>query len=57
MNFYMDPEQRRCEDAELIHVVQDRILWQVPVISVMKIQVFLLVVVSLGAYRTAYRKV
>ena len=57
MNFYMDPEQRRCEDAELIHVVQDRILWQVPVISAMKIQVFLLVVVSLGAYRTAYRKV
>jgi len=52
----MDPEQRGCEGAELIYVAQGRIIWQVPVITVAKIQVFLHLAVSLGDYRTASQK-
>lgn len=47
---------RECEGVELIHVAQDRIIWQVPVITVKKIQVFLHLAVSLSDYRTASQK-
>jgi hypothetical protein len=50
----MDTEQRGWEDAELIHVAQDRIMWQVHVITVTKIQVFSHVAVSLGDYPTLF---
>ena len=52
----MDPEQRECEGVELIHVDQDRIIRQVPVITVTKIQVLLHLAVSLGDYSTASHK-
>jgi len=52
----LDPEQRGCKGVELIYVSQDRIIWQVPVITVAKIQVFLHSALSLGDYRTASQK-
>jgi hypothetical protein len=53
----MDPEQRGCEDVERIHVAQDRIMWQVPVITVTNIQVFLHVFVTFGDYPTLSQEV
>jgi hypothetical protein len=48
----MDPGQKGYEDAELIHVAHDRIMWQVHVITATKIQVNLHVAVSLDDYPT-----
>lgn len=52
----MDPEQRGCGSVELIYVAQDRIIWQAPVITIAKIQIFLHLAVSLRDYRNASQK-